>query len=546
MKLVNRPVRLSCATLLLLAIFTLAGQMPRSSFAQSDQPPSGWECSIEPANLVTLLQLIGQMNDVGSEDVLQPIDPIAIVPGEPVDARDLEGLEQTSREIAACVNGRDVLRLVALFTPSFQAKVVVDLLEGEEAESILEDIPIIAAQVDRDQQLIAIPIEAAWYSSFSNHEIDAILAPYVDGLEEQRRFLVRFVYDDGRWLIDNMRLIGSSDALPATPVPTETATAVAAQQSDLATQCWGAAALEEAQAASTMQFDAPPAMVIDESKTYEALLATSMGSIEISMPAGNAPLAVNNFVCLAEAGFYDGSEIFRVLNNYLIQMGMPAGPEYSDAGYLFEDEPFAGDYLEGTVVMANSGPDTNSSQFLILLDDLTDFLPRDYTIFGTVIEGMDVVQTIGEVAVVESNTGEMSWPETMIAIEQVTISETATVATPPPITPFAIGTPDATPAASPEASPVAVDGPDVVLELMDIFFNPDVITIPADADVTIQLANSGSAEHSFFIDELGIDETLAAGQTLIIEINVPAGVYEFECTIPGHKEAGMVGTLIVE
>ena len=188
-----------------------------------------------------------------------------------------------------------------------------------------------------------------------------------------------------------------------------------------------------------MQFEAPPSVVIDETMTYEAELETSMGSIVLSMPAANAPQAVNNFVCLAEAGFYDGSEIFRVLDDYLIQMGMPPGPEFADAGYLFDDEPFEGDYVEGAVVMANSGPDTNSSQFLILLDDLTDSLPRDYTIFGSVSEGMDVVQTIGGVEVIESSDGEMSWPATLIVIDQVTIIETDTIATPVLATPVSIG-----------------------------------------------------------------------------------------------------------
>ena len=210
MKRANRPIRLSTIALVLLTIVSLAGLSGNATVAQDGDPPAGWECSIESADLVSLLQLVGQIGEVSSDDVLQPIDPAAIVPGESVDADDLAGLEQTSRELAACVNGRDVLRLVSLFTPSYQARVLVDLLEGDEAESILEDIPIIAGQIDRDQELFAIPIEAAWYSAFSDHEIVAILAPYVEGLEEQRRFIVHFVFQDGRWLIDDMRLIGSS------------------------------------------------------------------------------------------------------------------------------------------------------------------------------------------------------------------------------------------------------------------------------------------------------------------------------------------------
>ncbi|MDF3041594.1 MAG: hypothetical protein K0Q71_4300, partial [Thermomicrobiales bacterium] len=100
------------------------------------------------------------------------------------------------------------------------------------------------------------------------------------------------------------------------------------------------------------------------------------------------------------------------------------------------------------------------------------------------------------------------------------------------------------PAAAEESAPTAAEPVEVVSH--DIFFEPDEITIPADSDVTFTLPNEGAAPHNFSIDELGIDVDQAPGATEQIVVNAPAGTYEFYCNVPGHREAGMVGTLTVE
>jgi cytochrome c oxidase subunit 2 len=118
-------------------------------------------------------------------------------------------------------------------------------------------------------------------------------------------------------------------------------------------------------------------------------------------------------------------------------------------------------------------------------------------------------------------------------------------------------TPAATPVASPEASPVASPSPaatpaggelptEVTIEEVDIAFNPNEFSIPANTDVTVTINNTGAAPHNFSIDDLGIDVDTAPGQTSTVTINAPPGDYEYYCNVPGHREAGMVGTLHVE
>ena len=108
--------------------------------------------------------------------------------------------------------------------------------------------------------------------------------------------------------------------------------------------------------------------------------------------------------------------------------------------------------------------------------------------------------------------------------------------------------PEASPAASPVASPAATPGAggeEVEVESYDIYFEPEELAIPADTDVTVSLPNDGVTLHNFSIDELGIDVDIAPGATEETVINAPAGTYEYYCNVPGHKAAGMLGTLTV-
>jgi cyclophilin family peptidyl-prolyl cis-trans isomerase len=137
----------------------------------------------------------------------------------------------------------------------------------------------------------------------------------------------------------------------------------------------------------------PGILPVDQINNKKAVIVTSKGTIEIALYADKAPKTVSNFIYLVQKGFYDNLTFHRVVPNFVIQGGDPSGNGSGGPGYSFPDEPVVGDYLAGTVAMANSGPNTNGSQFFICLDDLPT-LPKSYNLFGQVTSGMDVVKKI--------------------------------------------------------------------------------------------------------------------------------------------------------
>lgn len=192
--------------------------------------------------------------------------------------------------------------------------------------------------------------------------------------------------------------------------------------------------------------EAPP-MTLDTDKDYSAVLTTSEGDITIDLDEDNTPITVNNFVYLARTGFYDGVTFHRVIKGFMIQSGDPKGDGTGGPGYKFDDEAFDGEYTRGTVAMANSGPNTNGSQFFIMHQDSPN-LPKDYVIFGHVTKGLDVVDTIASAEVTTSATGEKSKPTNPAIINSIKIIEgkkAEPTATPAP-------TEESSPTPSPENS----------------------------------------------------------------------------------------------
>ncbi len=143
------------------------------------------------------------------------------------------------------------------------------------------------------------------------------------------------------------------------------------------------------------QFTACPPMTIDPAKTYIAHIQTDKGEIVLELYAENAPLAVNNFVFLARNGWYDGVTFHRVVEGFVAQAGDPTGTGYGGPGYAFKNEivPKLKFDRAGILAMANAGADSNGSQFFITLAPASN-LDGSYTIFGQVIEGMDVVKAL--------------------------------------------------------------------------------------------------------------------------------------------------------
>jgi cyclophilin family peptidyl-prolyl cis-trans isomerase len=174
---------------------------------------------------------------------------------------------------------------------------------------------------------------------------------------------------------------------------------------------------------NSLQWSNPPPMSINQNKEYLATIKTNYGDISVRLFPKEAPLTVNNFVFLANQGFYDNLKFHRIMKDFVIQTGDPRGNGTGGPGYKFADEKITRDYVKGTLAMANSGPNTNGSQFFITLADLKTVLPKNYTIFGEVIGGQDVVQKIGSVAVKASLTGENSVPTVDVVMTGVTITE---------------------------------------------------------------------------------------------------------------------------
>jgi cyclophilin family peptidyl-prolyl cis-trans isomerase len=171
------------------------------------------------------------------------------------------------------------------------------------------------------------------------------------------------------------------------------------------------------------QWRQPPAMEIDPNGRYTAVIETTRGTVRAQLYPGDAPKTVNNFVFLARNGFYDGVPFHRVIRGFMIQTGDPTGTGSGGPGYRFEDEPVQREYLPGTLAMANAGPNTNGSQFFICHADLTGRLPKNYTLFGQVTEGLDVVDQLASVPVRSNRGGEASSPTEPIQIDRVTIEE---------------------------------------------------------------------------------------------------------------------------
>jgi cyclophilin family peptidyl-prolyl cis-trans isomerase len=166
------------------------------------------------------------------------------------------------------------------------------------------------------------------------------------------------------------------------------------------------------------KFDAAPPMIIDTDKTYTATMVTSKGTLEIVLDALGAPNTVNSFVFLARWHYYDGIVFHRIIPGFVLQGGDPTGTGAGGPGYKFKDElPKPGRYELGSLAMANAGPHTNGSQFFVISGSDGIRLPPLYALFGKVVKGLDVVETINAIGTPSGK------PREDVVIESVTITE---------------------------------------------------------------------------------------------------------------------------
>ncbi len=183
----------------------------------------------------------------------------------------------------------------------------------------------------------------------------------------------------------------------------------------------GECAPTDGSATKTQSFADAPKLCIDPAKTYTATVVTNKGEFTIALDPTKAPGTVNNFVNLARFKYFDGTQCHRAIPNFVVQCGDPTATGTGGPGYKFADElPAGGEYEIGSIAMANSGPNTNGSQFFVITGSDGAGLPPNYSLFGKVTEGLDVVAVLDSLGN-PANNGVP--PKEKIEIVSITITE---------------------------------------------------------------------------------------------------------------------------
>ena len=186
------------------------------------------------------------------------------------------------------------------------------------------------------------------------------------------------------------RNAGGSPGVAPTPTPSPILSAACGSLN------FGTALTPTAGNAGKHTYGAPPPMAINTAHHYLVTMNTNKGAITLCLDPKLAPNTVNNFVFLTRNQYYNGLKFHRVVADFVIQGGDPLGTGSGGPGYQFNDEPVLGEYTPGALAMANSGANTNGSQFFICTVDDTKKLAKSYNLFGYVQTGMDVVLKIAQ------------------------------------------------------------------------------------------------------------------------------------------------------
>ena len=207
---------------------------------------------------------------------------------------------------------------------------------------------------------------------------------------------------------------GETTTAETTAISSGVATDTTAGSSAAASVCPAA----DGSSPRTQAFNAEPPSCIDATKTYTATMVTNKGTMVFALDPAKAPITVNSFVFLARYHYFDGIGFHRVVPGFVLQGGDPLGTGQGGPGYKFTDElPKIGEYTFGSLAMANAGPNTNGSQFFIISGPQGEQLPPDYSLFGQLTSGDDVVKAIDALG-----TGDGP-PSEAVTLTSVTISE---------------------------------------------------------------------------------------------------------------------------
>ncbi len=209
--------------------------------------------------------------------------------------------------------------------------------------------------------------------------------------------------------------VAASDTTAAIPEPSTAATVATPADASAEGGCPPA----DGSAAKKQVFTAAPPMCIDVAKSYTATMVTNKGTMTFRLLPAKALKTVNNFVVLSRYHYYDGIIFHRVVPDFVLQGGDPEGTGSGGPGYTFADElPQAGEYKIGSLAMANSGPNTNGSQFFVISGVNGTTLPPLYSLFAELADGQATVDAIAALAV---NDGA---PREPVTITSVTVTET--------------------------------------------------------------------------------------------------------------------------
>lgn len=236
-------------------------------------------------------------------------------------------------------------------------------------------------------------------------------------------FLIAFLTDgDDTSTSDTVAPVESSTPFATdAPAPSEAPGDSTPVEAESFTYGSGECAPADGSAPQTRDFTDAPQLCIDPTKSYVAEIVTNKGTITIALDAERAPGTVNNFVNLARFKYFDATECHRAIPGFVVQCGDPTATGTGGPGYRIADElPAEGEYEIGSLAMANSGPDTNGSQFFIISGEEGAALPPSYSLFGKVTEGLDVVAALDAMGNPENNG---TPPLERIDIVSVTITE---------------------------------------------------------------------------------------------------------------------------
>ena len=168
-------------------------------------------------------------------------------------------------------------------------------------------------------------------------------------------------------------------------------------------------------------YGVPRVSPLNARKTYRSIVVTNKGSMTITLLPRVAPIAVQSFIFLAQHHYFDGVIFHRIIPGFVIQGGDPTGTGFCGPGYEFRDEKVTMAYARGVLAMANAGPNTNGSQFFIVLSGNTG-LPPNYTIFGRITSGLDTMDRIASVPLGVTSTGEKSRPLVKVYMKSVRVT----------------------------------------------------------------------------------------------------------------------------